>query len=191
MLEINRIYIIDASLYSTHQIQATNLNIGQPTIYAPMVSSNPGAGAMRPPVPSSFYSPGPQPSMEYDFKQQISGTHIYNYVPLVQPNPSNFIHQQQQAAPQQPTQGQNQNPGLHHQSLGTVTSSNPNPVSSQHGAGISLPILVHQQPIGQIQYLFPAQALQQQVSQQAQQHAPTGGSPYPITPDGQYVQVII
>jgi hypothetical protein len=52
--------------------------------------------------------------------------------------------------------------------------------SFQHGNGIQLPILLHQQPNGQIQYVFPAHSLQQQQQQ-----------PPPLSSDGQYMPVII
>jgi hypothetical protein len=47
---------------------------------------------------------------------------------------------------------------------------------SQHGNGIPLPILLHQQPNGQIQYVFSTQSLQQ---------APQ------LSSDGQYMPVRI
>jgi hypothetical protein len=51
------------------------------------------------------------------------------------------------------------------------------PTSYQQGNGIQLPILLHQQPNGQIQYVFPSHSLPQQ--QQG------------ISSDGQYVPVRI
>jgi hypothetical protein len=50
------------------------------------------------------------------------------------------------------------------------------PSSYQQGNGIPLPILLHQQPNGQIQYVFPSHSLQQQ-------------QPTPISSDGQYMPV--
>ena len=135
-----------------------------------MVASNSGTASLRPPVPNAFYTQPQQQSVDYDFKQQPSGAHIYNYVPMISQTPSNFIHQQPQH--------------LHPQAPPTAAGSNQ--VSSQHGTSIPLPILVHQQPTGQIQYLFPAHALQQQ-----QQPPPPPTNSYSITPDGQYVQVKI
>lgn len=162
-----------------------------------MVAQNPATATLRAPVPTSFYTSNPQQPLEYDFKQSIGNTHIYNYVPMVAPAPSNFIHQQQsQTAPPPQPQGPatNQNPGLHPQALTTAPNNNPNGVPSQHAAGMTaLPILVHPQPNGQIQYLFAAPALQQQAQQQQQQqqqqHSVAGANAYPITADGQYVQV--
>lgn len=52
------------------------------------------------------------------------------------------------------------------------------PSSYQQGNGIPLPILLHQQPNGQIQYVFPSHSLQQQ-------------QPTPISSDGQYMPVRI
>ena len=49
--------------------------------------------------------------------------------------------------------------------------------SYQHGNGVQVPILLHQQPNGQIQYIFPAHSLQQQ-------------APLPSS-DGQYMPVTI
>jgi hypothetical protein len=51
------------------------------------------------------------------------------------------------------------------------------PTSFQHGNGIPLPILLQQQPNGQIQYVFPTHSLQQQ--------------PPPLSSDGQYMPVLI
>jgi hypothetical protein len=98
---------------------------------------------------------------------------MYNYVPMIPSTTSNFIHQQQQQTQQ-----------LHPQQPPTATTG-PNQVPSQHGTGIHMPILV-QQPGGQIQYLFPAHALQQQ-----QQQPTLHTNSYSLTPDGQYVQVNI
>jgi hypothetical protein len=50
------------------------------------------------------------------------------------------------------------------------------PTSFQHGNGIQLPILLHQQPTGQIQYVFPTHSLQPQP---------------PLSSDGRYMPVII
>lgn len=47
------------------------------------------------------------------------------------------------------------------------------PTSFQHGNGMPLPILLHQQPTGQIQYVFPTQ------------------QPPQLSADGQYMPVII
>jgi hypothetical protein len=52
------------------------------------------------------------------------------------------------------------------------------PTSFQHGNGISLPILLQQQPNGQLQYVFPTHSLQQQ-------------APPQLSSDGQYMPVII
>ncbi len=52
------------------------------------------------------------------------------------------------------------------------------PTSYQQGNGIQLPILLHQQPNGQIQYVFPSHSLPQQQQQG-------------ISSDGQYVPVRI
>ncbi len=54
------------------------------------------------------------------------------------------------------------------------------PTSYSQGNGISLPILLHQQPTGQIQYVFPSHTLQQQQQQ-----------PTTLSSDGQYMQVRI
>jgi len=143
----------------------------QPSIYAPMVTSNPGAASLRPPT-ATFYTQPQQPPLDYDYKQQAGGAHIYNYLSMVPPATSNFIHQQQQQTQQ-----------LHPQP--PTSAAGPNQGPSQHGAGIPMPILV-QQPSGQIQYIFPTHALQQQ-----QQQQPPLTNPYPLTPDGQYVQVNI
>ncbi|CAF0891362.1 unnamed protein product [Rotaria sordida] len=48
------------------------------------------------------------------------------------------------------------------------------PTTFQHGNSIPLPILLHQQPTGQIQYVFPTHSLQQ---------------PQPLSFDGQYLPV--
>ena len=50
------------------------------------------------------------------------------------------------------------------------------PTSFQHGNGIPLPILLQQQPTGQIQYVFPTHSLPQ---------------PPQFSTDGQYMPVII
>jgi hypothetical protein len=126
---------------------------------------------LRPPTGTSFYTQPQQPPLDYDYKQQAAGAHIYNYVSMIPPTASNFIHHQQQ----QQTQP------LHPQPTGTT---GPNQVPSQHGTSIPMPILV-QQPTGQIQYLFHPHALQQQ------QQPPPSANPYSLTPDGQYVQVNI
>jgi hypothetical protein len=163
-----------SSIYSTQQPSSANLSVPQPPpIYAPMVGSNPGAAPLRPPTATSFYSQPQQSSVDFDYKQQTSGAHIYNYVPMMSSTGSSFIHQQQaqQLHPQPPP-------------ATASGTSGPNQLPSQHGAGIPLPILVHQQPTGQIQYLFPAHPLQQQ-----QQQPPPPTNPYSITPDGQYVQL--
>lgn len=135
-----------------------------------MIATNPGTTSLRPPTATPFYTQPQQPPVDYDYKQQTSGAHIYNYLSMVPPTTSNFIHQQQQ---------QQQ---LHSQPTSVV---GPNQVPSQHGAGMPLPILV-QQPSGQIQYIFPAHALQQQ-----QQQPPPPSNPYPLSPEGQYVPVNI
>ena len=176
-----------ASMYPAHPMAAANLNMAQPPIYASMVAANPGGPSIRAPVAASFYAQSPQPpqqqSVDYDYKQQIGGPHIYNYVPMITQTGPNFIHHQQQQQP--PTaQQQQQVQALHSQSMPTGTTSNPNQVPSQHGANMQMPILVHQQPTGQIQYLFPAQALQHQ-----QQHGPSNPNSYSMTADGQYLQV--
>lgn len=145
-----------------------------------MIGSNPGTTQIRPPAPASFYTQPQQPPVEYDYKQQTGGTHIYNYVPMIPSTTSNFIHQQQQTQqlhPQQTSQAA--------ATSTTAGATGSNQVPSQHGPGIPLPILVHQQPTGQIQYLFPAHPLQQQPQ------TPTPTNPYTLTPDGQYVQVNI
>lgn len=141
-----------------------------------MIPSNPGTTSLRPPTGTSYYTQPQQPPVDYDYKQQTNGPHIYNYLSMVPSTPSTFIHPQQQQ--QQPNQQ------IHPQPTSTV---GPNQVPSQHGAGIPLPILV-QQPSGQIQYLFPAHALQQQ---QQQQQPPPTANPYPLSPEGQYVPVNI
>ncbi|CAF1101605.1 unnamed protein product [Adineta steineri] len=166
------------SIYSTQQPPSANLNIAQQPIYASMIASNPGTGSLRTPTSTSFYTQSQPQIVDYDYKQQAGGAHMYNYVPMIPPSASNFIHQQQQ----QQTQS------LHPQQPTTSATAGPNQVPSQHGAGIPLPILVHQQPTGQIQYIFPAHALQQQ-QQQQQQPQPQTANPYPLTPDGQYVQL--
>jgi hypothetical protein len=140
-----------------------------------MVTSNPGTTSLRPPTTNSFYTQPQQQSIDYDFKQQAGGAHIYNYVPMIPPTTSNFTHQQQQT--QQ----------MHPQAPPPTTAAGQNQVPSQHGAGMQMPILVHQQPTGQIQYLFPAHTLQQQ--QQQQQPPPSATNSYSLTPDGQYIQV--
>ena len=48
--------------------------------------------------------------------------------------------------------------------------------SFQHGNGISVPVLLHQQPSGQIQYVFPTHSLQQRPQ---------------LSSDGQYMPVVI
>ncbi|CAF1107270.1 unnamed protein product [Rotaria sp. Silwood1] len=50
------------------------------------------------------------------------------------------------------------------------------PTTFQHGNSIPLPILLHQQPTGQIQYVFPTHSLQQQQQQ-------------PLSFDGQYLPI--
>jgi len=139
-----------------------------------MIASNSGTASLRPPAGTSFYTQSQQPPVDYDYKQQGGGAHIYNYVPMIPPPTSNFIHHhhQQQQQQQPPT-------------TTTAAAAGPNQVPSQHGAGMPMPILVHQQPTGQIQYIFPAHALQQQ------QQPPPSTNPYSLTPDGQYVQVNI
>ena len=131
---------------------------------------------MRPPAAASFYAQPQQLPVDYDYKQQSSGAYINNYVPMMSSIASNFVHhhhqQQQQPQPQQ----------LHPPPPPTTPQGGPNQVQSQHGAGIPLPILVHQQPSGQIQYLFPAHPLHQQLQ-------PPPPNAYPLTPDPQYVQV--
>ena len=136
-----------------------------------MIASNPATGSLRPPTATSFFTQAQQPPVDYEYKQQTSGPHIYNYVSMAPPGTSNFIHQQQQLHPQPPQ---------------PTSAAGSNQRSAQHGAGIPLPILVQQAP-GQIQYLFPAHALQQQ--QQQPPLPPT--NPYPLSPDGQYVSVTI
>ncbi|CAF2309060.1 unnamed protein product [Rotaria sp. Silwood2] len=162
------------SIYPTQQPPSANLSIPQPPpIYGSMVGSNPSTTPLRPQATTSFYTQPQQPPVDYDYKQQASGAHIYNYVPMISSATSTFIHPQQQQTqqlhPQPPT--------------ATGATAAPNQVPSQHGGGIPLPILVHQQPTGQIQYLFPAHPLQQQ----PQPPPPT--NPYSLTPDGQYVQL--
>lgn len=49
------------------------------------------------------------------------------------------------------------------------------PTTLQHGNSIPVPILLHQQPSGQIQYVFPTHSLQQQQQ--------------PVSFDGQYLPV--
>ncbi|CAF0880640.1 unnamed protein product [Rotaria sordida] len=161
------------SIYSTQQPPSANLSITQPPpIYGTMLGSNPGTTSLRQPAATSFYTQPQHPPVDYDYKQQASGAHIYNYVPMIPSATSSFIHSQQQQTQQ-----------LHPQPPTTATTAASNQVPSQHGAGIPLPILVHQQPTGQIQYLFPAHPLQQQ----PQPPPPT--NPYSLTPDGQYVQL--
>jgi hypothetical protein len=139
-----------------------------------MVTSNPATASLRPPTAPSFYTQPQQSPVDYDYKQQPGGAHIYNYLSMIPPTTSSFIHQQQQQTQQ-----------LHPQPPQQHTSgTGPNQVPSQHGAGIPMPILV-QQPSGQLQYIFPAHALQQQ----QQQQPPPQTNPYPLTPDGQYVPV--
>ena len=138
-----------------------------------MITSNPGVTGLRQPTGTSFYTQQQQQStLDYDYKQQAGGAHLYNYLSMVPPTTSNFIHQQQ-------TQQ------LHSQQPQQTSATGPNQVPSQHGAGIPMPIIV-QQPTGQLQYLFPAHALQQQ---QQQQQPPQPSNPYPLTPEGQYVPV--
>lgn len=168
-----RVCILDASLYSTQQPSSANLSLGQAPIYAQMIPSNPTAASLRPPTATSFYNPSQPPPVDYDYKQPTGGAPFYNYVSMLPPGASNFIHQQQLHAQAPPPQS------------ASATASNSIP--SQHGAGIPLPILVHQ-PSGQIQYIFPTHALQQQ-QQQAQQPPPPPNNPYPLTSDGQYVSV--
>jgi hypothetical protein len=168
-------FSLDPSIYSTQQPPSANLSIGQASIYGPMITSNPQTASLRPPTATSFYTQPQQPPVDYDYRQQAGGAHIYNYLSMVPPTPSSFIHQQQQT--QQ----------LHPQPPQSTSAAGPNQVPTQHGAGIPLPILV-QQPSGQIQYIFPAHALQQQ---QQQQQQPPPSNPYPLTPDGQYVSVNI
>ncbi len=162
-------------IYSAQQPPAVNLSLAQPPIYAPMVTSNLGAGSLRPPTATSFYTqPQQQPLVDYDYKQQTGGAHLYNYISMLPPTASNFIHQQQHqqqlhSQPQQPT-----------------SAVGPNQVPSQHGAGIQMPILV-QQPSGQIQYIFPTHTIQQHQHQQP----PPPTNSYSLTPDGQYVPVTI
>jgi len=144
-----------------------------------MVPSNPNATALRPQAGTPFYPQAQQTPVDYDYKQQTGGAaHIYNYVSMIPPTTSNFIQQQQQS--QQATQS------LHGQ---LASGTGPNQVPSQHGTGMGMPILV-QQPTGQLQYIFPAHALPQQQQQQGQQPPPPSNS-YPITPEGQYVPVIL
>jgi len=176
-------------IYSSHPLTPQNLSMAQASLYGPMVTSNTNAGPIRVPLQTPFYPQGQQAPIDYDYKQQLAGAHIYNYVSMIPQPASNYIHQQsqQQQQQQQQQQAQAQVAGQT-QGLTPVTTNNPNSVPSQHGTSIQLPILLHQQPTGQIQYLFPAQALQQQ--QQAQQAPqPSSANPYPLTPDGQYVQV--
>ncbi len=90
-------------------------------------------------VSNSYYpQQQQQQSIDHDFKQQTTGSTMYNYVPMM------------------------------------------SPTSYQHGNGIPLPFLLHQQPSGQIQYVFPTHSLQQQQQQ-----------PPPLSSDGQYMPVII
>ncbi|CAF3349647.1 unnamed protein product [Rotaria sp. Silwood1] len=162
------------SIYPTQQTPSANLSIPQPPpMYGPMIGSNPGTTSLRPPAATSFYTQPQQSHVDYDYKQQASGAHIYNYVPMIPSATSNFIHPQQQQQTQQ----------LHPQPPPTAATAASNQVPSQHGTGIPLPILVHQQPTGQIQYLFPAHPLQQQPQ------PPPQTNPYSLTPDGQYVQL--
>lgn len=167
-----RLFVLDASLYSAQPPSSANMSLGQAQIYASMIPSNPTAASLRTPTATSFYNPAQPPSVDYDYKQPTGGAPFYNYVSMIPPGASNFIHQQQ-LHPQVPPQS------------ASATASNPIP--SQHGAGIPLPILVHQ-PTGQIQYIFSTHALQQQQQQQAQQPPPPN-NPYPLTPDGQFVPV--
>ncbi|CAF1564356.1 unnamed protein product [Rotaria magnacalcarata] len=170
-------------IYSTQQSSSGNLSIPQPpSIYASMIGSNPGVASLRQPATTSFYTQTQQPPLDYDYKQQASGAHIYNYVPMIPSATSSFIHHQQQQQQTQQLHAQPPPTGV------TAGAAGPNQVPSQHGAGIPLPILVHQQPTGQIQYLFPAHPLQQQQQQQPSQIPPQTNS-YSITPDGQYVQL--
>jgi hypothetical protein len=149
-----------------------------------MIASNPGTASLRPPSGTSFYTQSQQPPVDYDYKQQAGGAHIYNYVPMIPPPTSNFIHHHHQ---QQQQQTQSLHPPQQPPPPPTGAAAGPNQVPSQHGAGMPMPILVHQQPTGQIQYIFPAHALQQQ----QQQQPPPSTNPYSLTPDGQYVQVNI
>jgi hypothetical protein len=167
-------FSLDPSIYSTQQPPSANLSIGQASMYGPMITSNPPTASLRPPTATSFYTQPQQPPVDYDYKQQTGGAHIYNYVSMVPPGTSNFIHQQQQQQ------------SLHPQPPQPTSATGSNQIPSQHGAGIPLPILV-QQPSGQIQYIFPTHALQQQ----QQQQPPPPTNPYPLTPDGQYVSVNI
>ena len=143
-----------------------------------MIASNPGTATLRSANATTFYTHPQQPPVDYDYKQQTGGAHIYNYMPMIPQGTSNFIHQQQQQQsalhPQQPPPQQ-------------TSATGSNQIPSQHGAGIPLPILV-QQPSGQLQYIFPAHTLPPQ-QQQQQPQPPT--NPYPLTPDGQYVPVNI
>lgn len=164
------------SIYSAQQPPSTNLNLGQPAIYASMVPSNPNAATLRPQPGTSFYPQAQQAPVDYDYKQQTGGPHIYNYVSMIPQTTPNFIHQQQQQS-QQATQS------LHAPS---TSGTGPNQVPSQHGTGMAMPILV-QQPTGQLQYIFPAHALPQQ--QQQGQQPPPPSNPYPITPEGQYLPI--
>ena len=141
-----------------------------------MIPSNPPTASLRPPTATSFYTPAQPPPVDYDYKQATGAAPFYNYVSMIPPGTSNFLHQQQ-IHPQPPPQS------------ASATSSNPIP--AQHGAGIPLPVLVHQ-PTGQIQYIFPTHALQQQQQQQQQQQPPPPPTnSYPLTPEGQYVPVNI
>ena len=172
--------LLDPSIYSTQQPPSTNLNIGQPSIYAPMIASNPGTTSLRPANATTFYTQPQQPPVDYDYKQQAGGAHIYNYMSMIPPGTSNFIHQQPQ---------QQQQPALHPQQQPPppqpTSATGSNQIPSQH---VPLPILV-QQPGGQLQYIFPAHALPPQQQQQQQPPPPTNA--YPLTPDGQYVPVNI
>jgi hypothetical protein len=104
---------------------------------------------------------------------------IQNYFSLlaqpIYPSASNsyYPQQQQQSVDHDFKQQTTSSPMYNYVPMMSTTSF-------QHGNGIQLPILLQQQPSGQIQYVFPAHSLQQQ--QQQQPH---------LSSDGQYMPVII
>ncbi|CAF4041379.1 unnamed protein product [Rotaria sp. Silwood2] len=108
---------------TSHHTQQTNI---QPSTHIINTRTQP----IYPATLNSYYPQ--QQLIDHNFKQQTSGSPMYNYVPMI------------------------------------------SPTTYQHGNSIQFPILLHQQPTGQIQYVFPTHSLQQQPS---------------LSLDGQYLPV--